>query len=52
MLTHVVCFKYKSSASETDPREHRRRLQGLSVLGLDGVLDLNVGPDVVRSARS
>jgi len=52
MLTHVVCFKYRTSASETDRREHRRRLQGLSVLGLDGVLDLTVGPDVVRSARS
>ena len=52
MLTHVVCFKYKTAASEADRREHRRQLQGLSVLGLQGVVDLHVGPDVVRSVRS
>ena len=50
MLTHVVCFKYRASASESDRQEHRLRLRGLE--GLDGVLDLTVGADVVRSSRS
>ena len=50
MLTHIVCFKYKADVSEDTRAEHRARLAGLS--GLAGVLDLKVGADVVRSARS
>ena len=50
MLLHLVCFKYKSSVDEAMRTEHRRRLGALK--DLDGVLDLKVGPDVVRSARS
>src|SRR5262245_25536978 len=52
MLTHVVCFKYKTTASEAERGEHRRRLLELFRLGFDGVLDLSVGADLVRSARS
>ncbi len=52
MLTHVVCFKYKTTASESERCEHRQGLLDLSHLGFDGVLDLNVGADLVRSARS
>jgi hypothetical protein len=50
MLTHVVCFKYKDTAVESDRDEHRARLRGLE--NLDGVLDVMMGADVVRSARS
>jgi hypothetical protein len=50
MLTHIVLFKYRDDVSEDVRADHRQRLAGLS--GLDGVIDLKVGADVVRSARS
>lgn len=50
MLTHIVCFKYKAETTEDQRNEHRSRLAGLA--GLTGVVDLKVGADVVRSARS
>lgn len=50
MLTHIVCFKYKPETSDSDRQEHRARLQGLS--SLNGVVDLKVGADIVRSPRS
>jgi hypothetical protein len=50
MLIHIVCFKYKAETSEETRRTHRERLATLA--SLDGILDLHVGADVVRSARS
>ena len=50
MLLHLVCFKYKPETDEAARTLHRERLAGLR--GLDGVIDLKVGPDVVRSQRS
>ena len=50
MLTHIVCFKYKADVSEETRRDHRERLAGLRTL--NGVVSLQVGADVVRSARS
>jgi Stress responsive A/B Barrel Domain len=50
MLLHVVCFKYRGEVDEAARAEHRARLAALREL--DGVLDLKVGADVVRSARS
>ncbi|MGE3958848.1 MAG: Dabb family protein [Vicinamibacterales bacterium] len=50
MLTHIVCFKYKVDVTEETRRDHRERLAALR--SLDGVVDLQVGADVVRSARS
>jgi hypothetical protein len=50
MLTHIVCFKYKAEVAEETRQDHRQRLAGLR--SLDGVVDLKVGADVVRSARS
>ncbi|HUR33719.1 MAG TPA: Dabb family protein [Vicinamibacterales bacterium] len=50
MLTHIVCFKYKAETSDATRQDHRERLTGLR--GLAGVVDLTVGADVVRSARS
>lgn len=50
MLTHIVCFKYKSDIPQAARDDHRTRLRGLH--GIDGVISLTVGEDVVRSPRS
>lgn len=50
MLTHIVCFKYKAETSESTRQDHRSRLRGLD--GIDGVVTLTVGADVVHSPRS
>jgi Stress responsive A/B Barrel Domain len=50
MLTHIVCFKYKSDTSDATRRDHLARLQALGAL--PGIIDLRVGADVVRSPRS
>jgi hypothetical protein len=50
MLLHLVCFKYKAEVDDAMRAEHRERLAALK--GLDGVIDLKVGADVVRSPRS
>jgi hypothetical protein len=50
MLTHIVCFRYRKDVDEEARRDHRDRLAALR--SLDGVLDLKVGADVVRAARS
>jgi hypothetical protein len=50
MLVHLVCFKYKANVDADARREHRSRLKALS--GLEGIIQLTVGEDVVRSARS
>lgn len=50
MLTHMVCFKYRADVPESVREDHRQRLAGLRTVA--GVVDLKVGTDVVRSARS
>jgi hypothetical protein len=50
MLLHLVCFKYKGDISNAARVEHRARLAALKAL--DGVVDLKVGEDIVRSPRS
>ena len=50
MLTHIVCFKYKAETAESTRQDHRSRLRGLD--GIDGVVTLTVGEDVVHSPRS
>ena len=50
MLLHLVSFKYKADTDAAARAQHRARLTGLK--GLDGVIDLKVGEDVVRSPRS
>jgi len=50
MLTHIVCFKYKADIPEATRQDHRERLAALRAL--KWVVDLKVGADVVRSARS
>ncbi len=50
MLLHLVCFKYKAGVSDAERADHRSRLSTLR--DLDGVIELKVGADVVRSPRS
>ena len=50
MLLHLVCFKYKAEVDAATRAQHRQRLGALK--DLDGVVDLKVGEDVVRSPRS
>jgi hypothetical protein len=50
MLLHLVCFKYRPDVEPSARDDHRARLRSLK--DLDGVIDLRVGADVVRSARS
>jgi hypothetical protein len=50
MLLHLVCFKYKADVDAETRRQHRERLAVLK--NIDGVRDLKVGADVVKSARS
>lgn len=50
MLLHLVCFKYRTHVDEAERAAHRERLGTLR--DLDGIIDLKVGPDVIRSSRS
>ena len=50
MLIHIVCFKYKPEVGAATRAEHRDRLRALA--DVDGIVDLKVGEDVVRLARS
>ena len=50
MLLHLVSFKYKADVDAATRAQHRQRLSALN--SLDGVIDLKVGEDVVRSPRS
>ena len=47
MLLHLVSFKYKTDVDAAVRAQHRQRLAALH--DLDGVIDLKVGEDVVRS---
>lgn len=50
MILHLVCFKYKSGVEAAARDDHRARLRALRTL--DGIIDMKVGEDVVRSPRS
>ena len=50
MLLHLVSFKYRADVDAATRATHRERLAALT--SLDGVVDLKVGEDVVRSPRS
>lgn len=50
MILHLVCFKYKASIDAQARGAHRTQLGTLKTL--DGVIDLKVGEDIVRSPRS
>jgi hypothetical protein len=50
MLLHLVLFKYRADVDTATRADHRQRLAGLQ--RLDGVIEMKVGEDVVRSPRS
>ena len=50
MIVHIVCFKYKAEVDASARTQHRERLRALS--NIDGLIDLKVGEDIVRSSRS
>jgi hypothetical protein len=50
VILHLVCFKYKPSTDAKTRDDHRAQLHTLG--SLDGVIDLKVGEDIVRSQRS
>ncbi len=50
MIVHIVCFKYKAEVDASARTQHRERLRALS--NIDGIIDLKVGEDIVRSSRS
>jgi len=50
MILHLVCFKYRADVDDATRAEHRQRLDALR--DVDGLLDLKVGEDFVRSPRS
>ena len=50
MVMHVVSFKYWPTVSVASRQEHRAKLAALA--DIDGILDLKVGADFVRSPRS
>ena len=50
MIVHIVSFKYKSDADEAARNDHRSKLRALATI--DGIAELKVGADVVRSPRS
>ena len=50
MLLHLVSFRYKADVDQATRVQHRNRLAALH--DVDGVIDLKVGADVVRSPRS
>ena len=49
-ILHVVSFKYKADVDAAARAEHRERLAALH--DIDGIAELKVGADVVRSPRS
>ena len=50
MVLHLVSFKYRTDVDAATRAQHRQRLAALQ--GLDGVIDLKVGEDIVGSPRS
>ena len=51
MLTHIVCWKYKSEISEERREEHRAKLKNLPNVVPD-ILSFSVGADVLHLERS
>jgi hypothetical protein len=52
MILHIVSFKYWPQIDAAARKQHRDQLSALAGADIDGILDLKVGEDIVRSARS
>lgn len=51
MLTHIVCWKYKTETSEEQRLEHIARLRNLPSV-IPNILSFNVGADILHLERS
>jgi len=51
MLTHIVCWKYKSETSETEREEHIAKLRALPNV-IPNILSFTVGRDILQLERS
>lgn len=51
MLTHIVCWKYKSETTGAEREEHIAKLKNLPNV-IPNILSFNVGADVLRLERS
>lgn len=51
MLTHIVCWKYKTGTTAAQQAEHIAKLQNLKNI-IEEVIELNAGADVLHLERS
>ena len=51
MLTHIVCWKYKTEISETERENHRAELRKLPGV-IPNITSFSVGADVLHLERS
>ncbi|MCY7377305.1 MAG: Dabb family protein [Pyrinomonadaceae bacterium] len=51
MLTHIVCWKYKSETTEEQRETHRAKLRNLPNV-IPAILSFSVGADVLHLERS
>jgi hypothetical protein len=51
MLTHIVCWKYKSETTAEKRAEHLAKLRNLPSV-IDEIISFNVGTDVLHLERS
>lgn len=51
MLTHIVCWKYRSEVSENDRADHVARLKALPDV-IPNILSFSVGRDMLGLERS
>jgi hypothetical protein len=51
MLTHIVCWKYKTETTETERDEHLAKLRNLPNV-IPNILSFSVGRDILHLERS
>ena len=51
MLTHIVCWKYKSETTQTQRAEHIAKLRNLPTI-INDIISFNVGADILHLDRS
>ena len=51
MLTHIVCWKYKTETTEERREEHRAKLRNLPNV-IPNILNFSVGSDILHLERS
>lgn len=51
MLTHIVCWKYKTETTQKQKEEHLAKLKNLPNV-IPNILSFNVGFDILRLERS